>query len=244
MKAIITAAGLGRRSGLNGIMRKELLNIYVSRDGTIQLRPILDELIFRLMRMGIREVAVVLDPGDSISRDYVGRAYPDVKIFFQKERKGFGDAVAAARDFVRDEGFLLAAGDGLLMNIESYRNVLIQAEARKRWTLFIMRVQDPRRYGVAVVKRGEVESVVEKPDTPRSNFAMCALYYLPPRIFNFITYKDGNAELTDAIDSCIRSGIKFRAIKVPKKSWISVGLADDYIRILGITYKYAASSMR
>jgi dTDP-glucose pyrophosphorylase len=46
MKAIITAAGFRSRSGLNGVMRKELLSIDDYRDGSIVLRPIIDVLIY------------------------------------------------------------------------------------------------------------------------------------------------------------------------------------------------------
>lgn len=243
MKAIITAAGLGKRSGLNGLIRKELLNIYDFRDGSLILRPVIDVLISKLVRMGISDIAVVLDPSDVISQDYLKRIFPFVRIFFQMEKNGFGDAVLSARDFVRDEGFLLAAGDGMVLDLENFNSRMVGLERENKWTLFVMKVDDPKRYGVAVLRQGtegtEVTDVVEKPSKPRSNFALCALYYLPPQIFDFISYKDGKAELTDAIARCISSGVKFNAVEVPRSSWISVGMAEDYRNVLESTYLYA-----
>ncbi|MGC8562467.1 MAG: nucleotidyltransferase family protein [Thermoplasmata archaeon] len=243
MKAIITAAGLGKRSGLNGLIRKELLNVYDFRDGALQLRPILDVLISKFLKFGIREIAVVLDPADIISQDYIKRIFPFVTLYFQKEKNGFGDALLSARNFIKNEGFILAAGDGMILDLEELKEPLDESIRKGIWTLFVMKVDDPRRYGVAVLKErngiNEVTMVVEKPDKPPSNFALCALYHLPPQIFDFITYKDGKAELTDAIARCIDSGIIFRAVEVQNSSWVSVGVAEDYRRVLESTYHYA-----
>lgn len=248
MKAIITAAGLGKRSGLNGLIRKELLNVYDVREGNLQLRPILDVLISKFTRMGVGEIAVVLDPSDILSQDYLKRIFPSVRIFYQKEKNGFGDAVLCARDFIEDEGFILAAGDGMILDLEDVEERLRMSERDRRWRLFVMRVENPRRYGVAVLRNGndleDVTEVVEKPETPPSNFALCALYYLPPQIFDFITYRDGKAELTDAIAGAIRSGLKFGAVEVQRSSWVSVGLAENYRHVLEATYQHCIKSQR
>jgi len=67
MKAIITAAGFRSRSGLNGVMRKELLSIDDYRDGSIVLRPIIDVLIYNPGQTGVKDIAVILDRKDAIS---------------------------------------------------------------------------------------------------------------------------------------------------------------------------------
>jgi dTDP-glucose pyrophosphorylase len=67
MKAIITAAGFRTRSGLNGVMRKELLSIYDYGDGSIVLRPIIDVLIYNPGQTGVKDIAVILDRKDAIS---------------------------------------------------------------------------------------------------------------------------------------------------------------------------------
>ena len=247
MKAIITAAGLGKRSGLNGLVRKELLNVYDIREKNLVLRPIMDVIINKLNRIGIDRIAVVLDPSDSLSQDYLKGVYPSVNVYFQREKNGFGDAVLSARKFVEDEGFLLAAGDGMVLDMERFGAQLKEAERSGEWKLFVMKVEDPRRYGVAVLKNGnrldEVVGVVEKPNVPPSSYALCALYYLPPQIFDFISYKNGKAELTGAIDDAIRSGLKFGAIEIPSASWVSVGRAEDYRTVLEATYQHSKKSL-
>ncbi len=247
MKAIITAAGLGKRSGLNGLVRKELLNVYDYREKSLVLRPIMDVLINKFNKIGIDRIAVVLDPSDSLSQDYLKSVYPSVKIFFQREKNGFGDAVLSARKFVEDEGFLLAAGDGMILDMERFGALLKEAERRREWKLFVMKVEDPSRYGVVSFKNGDslnaVVGVVEKPNVPPSSYALCALYYLPPQIFNFISYKDGKAELTDAIDDAIKGGLKFGTIDVPSASWVSVGRAEDYRTVLEATYQHSKKSL-
>ena len=243
MRAIITAAGLGKRSGLNGIIRKELLNVYDYREGDLLLRPIVDVLISKLKQIGISEIAVVIDPSDSILRDYLLAVYPSVKLFFQREKKGFGDAVLAAREFIKEEGFFLAAGDGMILDLKRFRVQLEKAEIERKWTLFVMKVDDPRKYGVAVLnkteRRLEVSEVMEKPENPPSDYALCAMYYLPSAVFDFISYKEGKAELTDAISSAIKSGVKFAAVEIPRSSWVSVGLAEDYRLVLEATYRHS-----
>jgi glucose-1-phosphate thymidylyltransferase len=243
MKAIITAAGLGTRSGLNGIIRKELLNIYDYRDGSIILRPIIDVLIHNLQRVGIRDIAVVLDNKDAISQLYLKETYPSVNIIFQKEKKGFGDAILSAADFFDEKGMVVAAGDGLILDLDTAVKG-INEKMGEDWKLFVMKVANPSSYGVAVLDRKsypyKVMEVVEKPSQPKSNFAICAFYYLPPEILRFIRYdSNGNAELTDGINEAIKSGISFSAIEIRRNSWISVGKAESYASVLKRSYDFA-----
>ncbi|MCL5989079.1 MAG: dTDP-glucose pyrophosphorylase, partial [Candidatus Thermoplasmatota archaeon] len=76
MKAVITAAGSGIRSGLDGKFRKEMLPIYDMRERRIVLRPILDCIITRIARLGINEIAVITDPQDDSTNNYLKRNFP------------------------------------------------------------------------------------------------------------------------------------------------------------------------
>ncbi|MEM0127616.1 MAG: sugar phosphate nucleotidyltransferase [Thermoplasmatales archaeon] len=239
MKAVITAAGLGTRSGLNGVLRKELLPLYDVRDGKMALRPILDILAFRLRDMGIRDVAIVLDPEDLVTESYVRKALPWCTILYQKEKAGFGDACLQAGDFIGNEGFILAAGDATVWDFSKIQDLLCSSLGSERWTLLVMKVEDARRYGVALIDDSseppKVKGVLEKPSNPPSNYAMCAFYYLPPSIFEFIE-RTGGKEITDAIDLAIKEGIEFRALEISRKNWISVGVAEEYLNALRSSY--------
>ncbi|MEM0138311.1 MAG: sugar phosphate nucleotidyltransferase [Thermoplasmatales archaeon] len=246
MKAVITAAGIGKRSGLNGVLRKELLPLYEAMDGRLVIRPILDIIASRLRKMGIRDVAVVLDPDDSVSESYIRRAMPWCTVLYQKEKIGFGDACLQAKDFVGDDSFILAAGDAVVVDFSRISNFLLTSMQENRWTLLVMKVEDARRYGVAVIDKSydppKVSEVVEKPDNPPSEYAMCALYFLPSVIFDFIE-RSGGKEITDAIELAIREGIEFRALEISRDNWISVGVADEYIKALKSSYDYARSEV-
>lgn len=234
MKGVITAAGLGRRSGLDGKMRKEMLPVYDLRGGKLVLRPIIDVIISGLHGHGIEEVAVVLDPSDRWTREYINSEFPEVEVLFQEEKRGFGHAVLMARDFVGSHDFVLNAGDGLILNRDAMKAL---TSAKSGIHLVLMRVDDPRRYGTAAISDEigviKVNGVVEKSENPPSHLALCAVYRLPGKIFSRLD-GDGsaNVELTPAIDSLIRAGEPAVATIIERKKWVSVGKAESYVDVL------------
>ena len=106
MKGVITAAGLGTRSGLNGRLRKELLPIYLKLGGDIVLRPIMDAVYSRMVDHGVSDIAIILNPGDEITHSYIRANLPDATILHQERQRGFGDAVLQAREFI-DRKYLM-----------------------------------------------------------------------------------------------------------------------------------------
>ncbi|MCL5785942.1 MAG: sugar phosphate nucleotidyltransferase [Candidatus Thermoplasmatota archaeon] len=234
MQGVITAAGLGIRSGLNGRLRKEMLPIYVQESGKIQLRPILEAVYRRMISSGIESVGIVLDPSDSRTIDYVRSFMPDAEIIFQKIRNGYGGAVLAAESFVQSDLFALNAGDGILLPHNAFNRMGIPSCDNP--VLSIMKVDNPGRYGNArTEKQGAktmVTKVIEKPSTPISDYALCASYVLPKSVFGYLDSDSENVELTPAIDRCISSGKKFNAVEFSREDWISVGLAEEYVKIL------------
>ncbi len=238
MKGVITAAGMGSRSGLDGKMRKEMLPVYDLRNGRLVLRPIIDVLINRFITTGIDEIAVVLDPNDHWTEEYIETEFPKVKILFQKERLGYGHAVLMARDFVGKDSFILNAGDGLVLREEIMRDLVAWNSPGVYLTL--MTVTNPERYGTAEIQltdgKPTVKGLVEKSKNPPSNFALCALYRLPSQLFEYLGAQTGNnIELTPAIDALIKSGFETKATVIEKKEWVSVGRAEEYLEVLKST---------
>lgn len=238
MKGVITAAGLGTRSGLDGKMRKEMLPVYDRRDGRLVLRPIIDVLLTGYRNNGIRKSAVVLDPSDRWTREYIEVEFPDVEILYQEKKQGFGHAVMMARDFVGDDSFILNAGDGMVLE----KNVLKEMVSWDSTCVFLtlMTVPNPERYGTAEIQIEDgnpaVKGLVEKSPNSPSNFALCALYRLPHTIFDNLSGRSGkNIELTPAIDALIRSGVETKATVIDRKDWVSVGRAEGYIDVLKST---------
>lgn len=238
MKGVITAAGMGTRSGLDGKMRKEMLPVYDIREGRLVLRPIIDVLLSSFSNSGIEKTAVVLDPSDRWTREYVEVEFPEVEIIFQEEKLGYGHAVLMAREFIGNSNFVLNAGDGLVLR----KGVLKELASWDSSGVFLtlMTVPNPERYGTAEIQltngNPTVKGVVEKSGNPPSNFALCALYRLPHDVFDHLESQSGrNIELTPAIDALIKSGLETKATVVDRKEWVSVGRAEGYIDVLRST---------
>lgn len=238
MKGVITAAGLGTRSGLDGKMRKEMLPVYDLREGRLVLRPIIDVLLTGLKVNEISDIAVVLDPSDRWTREYIEVEFPEVEILYQKEKLGFGHSVLMAKDFVGNDSFILNAGDGMVLQRGVLKDMIAWNSQGVHLTL--MTVPNPEKYGTAEIQLEDgnptVTGLVEKSPNPPSNFALCALYRLPGTIFEHLSGKTGkNIELTPAIDTLIKSGIETKATVVDRKDWVSVGRAEGYIDVLKST---------
>ncbi len=241
MKVLITAAGLGRRTGLNGHVRKEMLPIYECREGRLVLRPIIEVIINRYKSYGLREFVVVLGRNDRRSEYYVREFCPDVEIVFQESPRGFGDAVLKAADLI-DGKFILNSGDGMLFNRKDTDRFMDTVKSGKfSQVLGLMRVDNPSRYGVASVSESggslEVKGVVEKPSKPEGNLALVAVYQLDSSVFGELeSFTGDNIELTPAINNLIRNGHRTAAVEFERKNWLSVNRVEDYLRVLRNTY--------
>ncbi len=246
MKGVITAAGLGTRSGLDGRLRKEMLPVYLKIDGRIVLRPMIEYIWLRMKSLGIEEVCTVLNPNDTLTISYVKENMPDVAILHQVDQRGFGDAVLKAAEFVGESAFLLNAGDGVILRKELIEDGIRLYTKSVSQVLYLMQVENPSRYGVAQLSGDEEHSVVaveEKPRKPKSNLALCATYILKPEIFGFLDdIDDEKVELTPAIASCISTGIRTLSIEIKRTDWISFGTAEEYGNMLAVSLEAAKSS--
>ena len=241
MKGLITAAGLGTRSGLDGKLRKEMLPVYDTRNNRLVLRPIIDVIITGFSRNGIGEVAVVLDPSDRWTKEYIEINFPETTILYQEEKKGYGHAVLMAREFVGQEDFILNAGDGIVLN-EAILEKMVAVDGKCVY-LTLMPVPNPENYGCPDLRmengKAVITGVVEKPKNPPSKYGLCALYRLPPDIFGEIDATGSNVELTPAIDRAIKKGIPTHGDIIERRDWISVGKAETYVDVLKATLEKA-----
>ncbi len=230
---MITAAGLGTRSGLDGKSRKEMLSLYDTRAGKLVLRPVIDMVIFRMKSAGIGRIAVILNSNDRITYDYVSREYPEVEIIYQEKPDGFGSAVYRGRELFR-EGCLVNAGDGFVLDPSYYHD--LARDARSKLTLF--EVDRPERYGNAVVDRkgGYVREVVEKPVNPLSNLAMAAIYSFREPLYEYLDTE--RVEFTEYIENAISRNYSLGYNIIRRDDWISVGKVENYVKCVEKTYNY------
>lgn len=245
LKVLITAAGMGKRSGLNGHMRKELLPVYDCRDGELVLRPLVEVIINRYRSYGFDDFVAVINSQDKRTAMYLRDYCPEVELCYQEKPLGFGDAVNCASDHI-DGKFILNSGDGLILpRNDTDRFIEMVRSGKQSNVLGLMKVEDPRRYGIASVERTgddiEVTGLIEKPENPPGNLALVATYMLNDSIFEELDKFSGtNIELTPAINALIAKGQRTTAIEVERTSWLSVGRVGDYISVLKKTLDYSA----
>lgn len=233
INGLITAAGLGTRSGLDGKFRKEMLSLYDVREGRLVLRPVIDIIIFRMMNAGIDRIAVVLNSNDRITYDYITKEFPEVELIYQDRPDGFGNAVYLGRDLFRDS-CLLNAGDGFILD-PSYYEKLIKEEKSK---LTLFEVEKPELYGNAVIDqtKGTVIEVMEKPPKPRSNLALAAIYFFKEPLYNFLDME--RMEFTEYMEKAIREKYSMGYNIISREQWVSVGKVENYVKCVEKTYNY------
>ena len=168
----------------------------------------------------------------------------------QSEAKGFGNAVLMAQPFVQNESCLVHAGDSAIISKNmDYIKKLIDAFERFNAdaAFLVLEIENPKQYGI--VEGDEVESgiikvkrVVEKPENPATNFAIMAMYVFHPIIFKALEAtkpgRNGEIQLTDAIQKLIDWGLKVYAVKLDKGySHLDIGSPQRYWEALELSYK-------
>ncbi|MGE5740949.1 MAG: sugar phosphate nucleotidyltransferase, partial [Candidatus Aminicenantes bacterium RBG_16_66_30] len=222
--AVIPVAGVGTRLRPHThTVPKALMNVA----GKPMLAHILDE----LQKIGVTDAVFVIGHmGDKI-REYIDTHYTfNATYVEQPERKGLGHAVHLTRDAVGDRPALIILGDTIFR--ADFREVLSSGVSQ----IGVKEVDDPRRFGVAIVRNGAVTGLVEKPDTPVSHLAIVGIYYIAhtPLLFGCLdemiaaerTTK-GEYQLTDALEMMIRKGEVMRAF--PVEGWYDCGKTETLL---------------
>ena len=168
----------------------------------------------------------------------------------QKDPLGFGDAVRRTEKFVGNDDMILHAGDFTVLGHNRHPiSRMIDTVKNNPDILCVLlckKVKDTKRYGVLEIKKNtktlfEVKGVEEKPDKPKSNYAIMPLYYFKPIIFKYLKKikkgKGGEYQLTDAIQKLIEDGGKVLAIPLlEQEEEIDIGTPELYKKSLDFTY--------
>lgn len=169
----------------------------------------------------------------------------------QSEPKGFGNAVLMAKPFVQNETCLVHAGDGCLLSGEmDYVKRLLDAFERFRAdaAFIVLDIKDPKQYGIVEgteIEKGiiNVSAVTEKPEKPKTNWAIMAMYVFNPVIFKALEAtkpgKNGEIQLTDAIQKLVEWGLKVIAVKLDNTyQRLDIGTPEVYYDALNTSYKH------
>jgi glucose-1-phosphate thymidylyltransferase len=225
MRAIIPVAGIGSRLKPHTYSTpKVLLNV----GG----KPIIGHIIDKLLEEGVTRSTFVIGHLGEMIKDYILTEYKAMRADFvvQDEMKGLGHAIHTAVPTFDDDEIFIILGD-TVFDVE-----LKEVFKKKHSSLGVKRVDDPSRFGVAVLEDGYVKKLVEKPQQLISNLALVGLYYISHadklvKSLNQLIEKDlrtkGELQLTDALQIMIESGEKLTTF--PVEGWYDCGKPETLL---------------
>ena len=185
MKGIVLAGGSGTRLyPITKGISKQLLPIFD--------KPMVYYPISVLMMAGIREVLIITTPQDSASFRRLLGSGEELGMRFeyaeQPQPNGLAEAFIIGREFVGDDSVCLVLGDNIFHGAgfeDTLRRAAKRVDEEGLATVFGYRVDNPQRYGVVEFdERGNALSIEEKPQKPRSDYAVTGLYFYPNTVLD------------------------------------------------------------
>ncbi|WP_240414724.1 sugar phosphate nucleotidyltransferase [Paenibacillus periandrae] len=203
MKGIILAGGTGSRLfPLTKVTNKHLL--------PVGKYPMIFHSVFKLKQADIQDILIVTGKdhmGDVVNLLGSGR---EMGVTFtykvQDEAGGIAQALDLAEHFVVDDQMVVILGDNVFSDsIAAYVNNFKQQQLGAK--ILIQEVHDPKRYGVAELRDGKIVSIEEKPQNPKSSYAVTGIYMFDSSVFSIVkTLKPsgrGELEITDVNNAYI-----------------------------------------
>jgi len=201
MDAVILAAGEGTRlRPLTSTRPKPML--------PVGGKTILEWGLEALATGGVDKAVIVVGYKKEVISDFFGKEYAGIKIEYveQKEQLGTAHAVSMAEGKVSGD-FYVMNGDLLVTNslIEKFLND--HKKAKSHNSMCLVKVEDPKQFGIVELKGNLVKSIEEKPEKPKSDLANAGIYIFGQEIFDAIRKVKKSArleyEITDAIEMFI-----------------------------------------
>lgn len=234
MKGIILAGGAGTRLyPLTLVTSKQLLPVYD--------KPMIFYPLSTLMLAGIRDILIISTQIDTPRFEKLlgdGSQFGiNLSYIVQPNPEGLAQAFILGRDFIGNDACAMILGDNIFYGSgfqPLLKNAVKNAEQNNRAKIFAYYVKDPQRFGiVAFDDNRKVTSVEEKPQNPKSNYAITGLYFYPTGVSDLaekvVPSKRGELEITSLNDMYLKSDRLDVQLLGRGYAWLDTGTVDSLV---------------
>jgi glucose-1-phosphate thymidylyltransferase len=229
MKGIILAGGSGTRLyPATQVVSKQLLPVYD--------KPMIYYPLSTLMLAGLRDILIISTPQDtSRFADLLGDGHKwgiNLTYAVQASPDGLAQAFLIGKDFIGNSPSALILGDNIFYGQSFSLQLQRCAQLTHGATVFAYRVVDPERYGVVEFDaQNKAISLEEKPQVPRSRFAVTGLYFYDSEVVRFASQLTpsprGELEITDLNRCYLEAGTLNVEIMSRGMAWLDTGTHDS-----------------